>query len=202
LSVMAKDEMKFTKFINETTLSRVMKHFTDKERTVLVITAFRGINTYKENVKLNRQLASKIKSAGFGYVFVDGRWTEKGVDGRTEKGVDADGQEDSIFVNGTDSDKLKSLAVKWMKEYKQDSILFKPAGGIDSYLIYQDGRSDEKLGVMSIKSIEKIKNKLSKNSVDGAGYTKLRGRGDRTFIFEGFREELSWLSKLGVVNEI
>ena len=153
---------------------------------MLIITAFRGDFTYKENVNRNKQLASKIKKAGFGYVFIDGHWIEA-------DNPDTSGKEDSIMVNGTDSDLLKKLGIKWMKEYNQDSVVFKPTGTNNADLIFQNGKT-EKLGVVTEKELAKIKTDLDRTS--GSGFSKLRNRGERTFVFEGFRIDENWISKL------
>ena len=49
-------------YLKETTLSRVFRHFRNEKIPVGIITAFRGDNTYKENVKRNKVLAAKIKA--------------------------------------------------------------------------------------------------------------------------------------------
>lgn len=169
---------RFTEFLNETTLSRVTSHF-KSARPVAILTAFRGSNTYEDNVKLNKQLASSIKSAGYGYVYVDGHWVEK--DGNN---ID-DTSEDSILIIGNEVDdgKLKGLVTKWMKKYDQDGVLFKAEGeGQEMTILYSDGR------------VETI-GKFSPNKIAQA-YTKLRGRGKRSFVFEGYRETPNWIGQM------
>ena len=185
--------MKSFKSINEMSLSRVWKHYTDDDTAVLIISAFRGQYTFKVNIRRNKELASKIRKEGFGYVYVDGHWIEK--DGGNE------GKEDSIFVTSEDSNKLEKLGIKWLHKYDQDAIVFKPAGG-SAYLILNKkyGGAKTKIGKFNIKAIEKIKSDLAKEKdnkdVEGAGYTKLRSSGKRHFVFEEYiREETGWMYK-------
>ena len=74
----------FKSHLKETTLSRVFRHFQNKEIPVAIVTAFRGDKTYEENVKSNKVLAGKIKSAKYGYVYVDGHWLEKSGDDKVD----------------------------------------------------------------------------------------------------------------------
>ena len=157
------------------------------------MTAFRSDFDRKENHTRNKRLASQIRKEGFGYVYVDGHWIEKAH-------PDADGKEDSILVSADDSNKLKKLGIKWMKEYNQDSILFKPVGTNKAELVYQNGTVDN-LGSISIQDFAKIKTKLDKSNKGGSGYTKLRNRGERTFVFEGLRVEANWISRLSKYYE-
>lgn len=170
----------FKDYLTETTLSRVYRHF-KSERPIVVMTAFRGDKTYKDNVKRNRQLAAMIKNAGYGYFFVDGHWVEG--DGNNKE----DTSEDSIFIIGDpdDNGKLKGLATNWMKKYNQDAILFKDASKTAKVeLIFQNG-SKESIGGFKPEKIAQA-------------YTKIRGRGGRTFVFESANIEKSWISKIRI----
>jgi hypothetical protein len=163
--------------LNETTLNRVRSHF-NSDRPVAILTAFRGSFTYNDNVKRNKQLAAELKRNGYGYVFVDGHWVEK------NGGNIDDSKEDSILAigNENDSGKLKKLVIDQMKKYDQDAVLFKDTNSKDIVLLFQDGNV-EKLG------------KFSPDKVAQA-YTKLRGRGGRSFVFEELREDRTWLERL------
>ena len=180
--------------IDEASLSRVWRQFTNEDNATLIISAFRGEYNITENLKRNRELASKIKSAGYGYVFVDGHWIEKG------KISKDDGKEDSILVNGRDSIKLRQDGISWMKEYDQDAIIFKPSGGISVLLIDKEGIIKQFSDGIRIKDIERIKNELlykkKGKDYDGSGYSQLRGHGNRSFVFEGIRIEKGWMAKL------
>lgn len=180
---------KFKEYLVETKLSRVITHFKNKGIPVAIATAFRGEYTYKDNLKRNKKLASDIKSNGYGYVYVDGHWIEKGDNN--------DGKEDSILIIGNENDngKLLGLVKKWVKQYNQDAIVFKPEGTEKVELVFQSG-SPQVLGKLNIKEIEKIKADLaSRKDVDGAGFTKLKNNGERTFVFESERDEPNWIGK-------
>ena len=166
-------------YLKETTLSRVFRHFQNKKIPVGIITAFRGANTYDENVKRNKVLAAKIKSAGYGYFFVEGHWQEK--DGSETIDV----KEDSIVVIGSENDngKLKGLLKIWIKEYNQDAALFKDEGTIKVILLDKSGKGIEISNKFSLKKLE-------------IGYTKLRGRGGRSFSFDEERDGLGWLGRM------
>ncbi len=171
----------FREFITETTLSRVFKHF-ESDLPVTIITAFRGDYNYEENVKRNKQLASKIRKAGYGYVFVDGHWVEK--NGNNSD----DTSEDSILVIGNEDDngKLKGLVKKWIKEYDQDAAVFKDENTKNVSLMYQNG-SLEDLGTFKPNKIAQA-------------YTKLRGRAGATFVFESASYTKNWIGKLAENN--
>jgi len=87
-------------YLKETTLSRVFRHFQNKNIPVGIITAFRDEYDYKQNVKRNKVLASKIKKARYGFVYVDSHWKEKDKD----TGELVDVNEDSILVVGSEKD--------------------------------------------------------------------------------------------------
>lgn len=62
--------------INEASLSRVWKHFNDKDTTLVIFTAFRDGVKYEDNVRKNKEFAAKLKNAKFGYFYVDGYFPE------------------------------------------------------------------------------------------------------------------------------
>jgi len=171
----------FKSFLTESSLGRIFQHSTNKEIPFALLTAFRGDKTEKENIKNNKELATKIKKAGYGYFFVDDYWIEN-------EGTDKEGKvsETSIFVvgNKNDSGKLKSLLIKWMKTYNQDAVLYRPEGtkGGEATLLYQSGKQ-EVLGKLTFGKV-------------GSAYTKLRGKAG-TFIFEGTSDGTNnWISKI------
>jgi hypothetical protein len=158
--------MKFKDYLTETTLSRVWIHANNKEIPVAIITAFRGSNTEKKNIQLNRSLAADIKNAGYGYFFLEGYWIEN-VGTEDEKGV----SESSIFIVGNkdDNGKLVGLIKRWIIEYKQEAALIKREDTDVFEIIFGSGKSD---------SIGKLK----PNTL-GDIYSKIR-RGNRSFVFE------------------
>ena len=158
--------MKFKDYLIETTLSRVWKHSSNEEIPITIITAFRGENTEKNNIQLNKALAAEIKNAGYGYFFLKGYWIEN-VGTEYEEKVG----ESSIFVVGNENDngKLLGLTKKWIIKYKQEAALVKRCKTTIFELLSNNGQS-------------KIVGKL-KPGVFNDIYSKIR-RGNRTFIFE------------------
>ena len=177
------ERMKELAGLYEVSLSRAYNHFQNKEIPVAIITAFRtkqdpnedDAKTKAANIAANKKLASDIRSAGYGFTFIDGVW-------RYEDGTES--SEDSILVIGDkdDNGKLKGLLKKWITTYKQEAAILKDSGSGDVTLVWGNGKT-EKLG------------KFSTSVVQGA-YTRLRGRGGRTFKFEHAYLEKNWISKL------
>lgn len=183
--------------LSEMKLSRVFQHYNDSDTAILIISAFRDEYGYKQNVNRNKELARRIKKAGFGYVYVDGHWIDK------DTGIDS--EEDSIFVTSNESIKLKIYGIEWLHDYKQDAIIFKPANGT-AFLIENAkyGGKEKNIGSFNVKTIEKVKSDLYKKRDDpetyGAGYTRLRKHGVRKskvskhFVFEDIiRSTKGWI---------
>lgn len=157
-------------FINESSLSRVWKHF-NSNKTVVILTAFRGDNDMSKNISDNKSIASEFKKDKFGYFFVDGFWIENKGES-DEKKV----SEDSIFAiaDKENSEKLIKLAHSLANKYKQDAIFVKTKD--ETYLLFKNG------------SKEKLSGGFQPNKI-GDFYTKLRNnKKSNTFIFEGARE--------------
>ncbi len=169
----------FKTHLKETTLSRVFRHFQNKKIPVGIITAFRNEFTHNQNEQRNKVLAGNITNAGYGYVYVDGHWKEKSNGGKV------DVKEDSILIIGRENDngKLKGLLKKWIREYNQDAALFKDEGTTSIVLLKQSGTTKTISNSFSLKKLE-------------IGYTKLRGRGGRSFSFDEEREGLGWLGQM------
>jgi hypothetical protein len=152
-------------------------------------------------MKRNKKLASAIRIAGFGYSFVDGSWNETGKDGNK-----IFVKEDSVIVTSEDNNKLKRLGIKWMDNKWnsgdtdaniQDSIIFKPDGGDDVFLIFnkKTNHEEQKVGKFKEKTIEDIKTGMLNNPKYGGEHTKLRKRGERTFVFERAYEDVNWMTR-------
>ena len=162
--------------INEASLSRVWKHFNDKDTTVVILTGFRGDKEYKENVQRNKAIAGTLKNAGFGYFFVDGYWIENQ---GTEDEIKV--SEDSIFAVTNDinkSEELVKIAHEQGNKYNQDAIFVKTPE--ETYLYYQNG------------SKEKLSGGLKPGKL-GDFYTQLRtNKKANTFVFESERDGLGF----------
>jgi len=127
------------KKINETSLSRVVKHM--NEHDCGTITAFRskegcgGPNdkpySLDDNKKRNRQLQAKLQVIGYGLTKVDGAYIEN------FNTPDAKEVKEDVFfvVDLKDKGNLESDLRSLGEEYMQDSILFIPKGGKGSILI-------------------------------------------------------------------
>lgn len=151
---------RFSEYLVETTISRIYQHATNPAIAVGIISASRK-DTAATNVQRTTQLANMVRSAGYGYVFVDGRYVEDG----------GPVQETSIFVIGDgDSTKLQRHLETWRNQFEQESVLFRPAGEKKAYLLFRDG------GKMSLGDFHP----------DRAGefMTHLRGRSAHSFVFE------------------
>jgi hypothetical protein len=125
-----------SKLLKENPLSRLYAQSSDPNDAVVIMTAFRGENDPKTNRQLNKQLASIFSNNRFGFTHVDGAYIEN-------QGTPQEKQvrEESLFVTSEAdrSDELKKIAVRMMKKYRQDAIVFKPAGEKVAHLIEKDG---------------------------------------------------------------
>lgn len=166
--------------LNEVKLSRVYNHFTGK-RPVGIITAFRGERTEHENVRANRALASELKNAGFGFVWVDGAWVEN--PGTAEESHE---KEVSMLVIGNEGEdeKLFNALKAGAQKYDQEGFVFKGA----------DGR----VGVYNAQGSEEVSfNNINMDKLSDI-YTRLRhgSHKGRSFFFEGVRDSKGFIGKL------
>ena len=112
--------------LDEASLGRVYQHVNaDKNvKSWGMITAFRSLNTPKENRKLNKQLESDLRSKKLGFFKVEGRWRECQNSDINYADCPPDKLKDSIettfFVPNIAMDDIHTLG----KEYNQDSVLY------------------------------------------------------------------------------
>ena len=162
--------------INEASLSRVWKHFNDKDTTIILLTGFRGDLEYKKNTERNKAIAGNLKNAGFGYFYVDGFWIENQ---GTEDEIKV--SEDSIFALTTDlnkSNELVELGHKLGNNYNQDAIFVKTPK--ETYLYFKDGSKEKSSGGLKPGKL-------------GDFYTQLRtNKKSNTFVFEKERDGLGY----------
>lgn len=171
----------FKTFVNEEKLSRVWAMATKESGVFGLITAFRGDNSLKENTVLNKKLMSDVRSAGFGYWVLSGRWIET-----TEDGKKIDVGEETLFISApkdmeNKGAKLKDFIIKMVKKYDQDAAVFKTDESKDviKLFIYKEWKDNKRVVSNKIISI----GKFTPNKIADA-YSKIRGSG-RTFVFEG-----------------
>ena len=164
--------------LNEVKLGRVLQHF-KSDKTVVILTGFRGDKSEKENERRNKAIAAEFRKAGYGYFYVDGYWIEN-------KGTPEEVKvsEDSIFVTADPkySDALIGLAHAQANKYDQDAIFVKSEEGV--YLLYAGGKK------------EKLDSAFKPNKI-GDFYTQLRGKGKAsTFVFESERDGKGFFASL------
>ncbi len=171
--------MKTKDIVNEASLSRVWQ-LTQSDRPFALITAFRGEHTKKENLARNRELSAAIRQLGHGYFFVDGFWVENAGTPQ-EKHV----SEDSLFVIGDvgNEQQFTKDLVKLGAHFNQDGVLIKTSAGVHIY--DKSGAKSESIGTLTPGKMAKA-------------YTRLRhARPNTTFVFEGTRLDVGFISKLG-----
>ncbi len=111
--------------------SRILDHI-NSGIPFIMLTAYRSDLSSTENVKRNKELASKIDLP---FIQVKGGYKEDISDTAKE--------ERSFFVMGKgteDDEKLVEIANIAMKEYDQDSVLVRLSDSDDIFLLYPDGK--------------------------------------------------------------
>jgi len=167
--------------IHEVKMSRVVKHFSQSSYPVGIITAFRGKYEQVENISRNKHLASTLKTKGYGYIWVDGRWIENR--GTNKEIIVSD---DSILVIGKAGQNYTEFSKeleKLAKVYDQEGYVCYNQNDNITYIIGPTGKILKKMIKFHIGEMED-------------GFTKLRGHGERSFYFEGFREPISWIGHM------
>ena len=177
--------------LNEVKLGRVLQHF-QSDRTVVILTGFRGDKSRKENIQRNKNIASKLRKAGFGFFYVDGYWIENKGTAYEEKV-----SEDSIFAiaEPTRAKELIELAHKIANNFDQDAIFVDEIkgslenknfvkSGEEVYLYYANGKK------------EKLDSTFKPDKI-GDFYTQLRGKGkNHSFVFESERVGKGYFASL------
>lgn len=127
-------------FLNESSISRTYEHILNHETAF--ITAHRGNtkdttkcmpdhSTTLDNFERNRQMKAVLFEKGYGVTDVDGTYVE---DFGTKAANEV--REDSFFVvNLNDDPRFKDVIVGLGEHYCQDSVLYVPRGGEQSFLI-------------------------------------------------------------------
>ncbi len=169
--------MKFNKYINESSLSRVQKSWYQHDTGT--ITAFRNahdcndgnIITKKENKDRNGILKSKLLKLGYGITSVKGSWLENN---EIEKG------EMSFFVvDIKNSNNLKRDLITLGEQFEQDAITYAMKG--DDYYAISTNKCKKAwpgFGIIGKESKLGIP-KFGKTGVNG--FSRVGGR---AFVFE------------------
>jgi hypothetical protein len=159
----------------EASLTRVWQHYEDKNRVFAILTAFRGEYDFDENKARNSALASDIRNLGYGFFYLDGYWIEnEGTD--NERRV----KEDSLFVSTQNTKDFAKNILSLGKKYNQEAVVVKDEEG--ARLLFSNGDT------MNLGDLKPGKM--------GDIYSQLRGKGNRTFIFESERDDLGWIQRL------
>lgn len=112
--------------LDEASLGRVYQHVTGQKGVTSwgMITAYRGVNSKKENINANKKLKSDIRSENLGFFEVEGHWREcqdPNVDYKDCPDAKLkDSIEVSLFVPGISRDTIAKLC----KEYGQDAVVY------------------------------------------------------------------------------
>jgi hypothetical protein len=161
--------------LDEASLGRAYQHVVQKKVPSWgMMTAYRYINTPKENVQKNKELEKDLRSLGYGFFKVEGHWQEcqdanlNYVDCPKDKLQDS--VEESLFVPGIS----KEHAEKLCKKYEQDAVIYggKDTGG-DAHLIFKNG-GEENIGQFEPGKVAQA-------------YSKLKG--GKSFVFQAKKKE-------------
>lgn len=151
---------KYSQMLVEASLSRIVRSIDNEETSVGMITAFRGEYDYKQNQKRNVALEREIRSNGYGYNRIVGKWVEN--EGTPEE---KDVYEETFFIRASgdqsSSDKLKKNLMAWCKKYSQEGALFKPGKSNKMFFLDASG-SLSALGEMGVNQIKKYMSIVAK----------------------------------------
>ena len=161
--------------LDEASLGRAYQHIIQKKVPSWgMMTAYRYINSPKENDQRNKELEKDLRSLGYGFFKVEGHWQEcqdanlNYVDCPKDKLQDS--VEESLFVPGIS----KEHAEKLCKKYEQDAVIYggKDTGG-DAHLIFKNG-GEENIGQFEPGKVAQA-------------YSKLKG--GKSFVFQAKKKE-------------
>lgn len=158
------------RLVKEVKLSRVFSKVKDEETPFVILSGFRRENGKEKNETQNKKLMADIRAEGLGFFKVEGSYIENKGTPDEVKVV-----EKSFFVTGNKNDdgNLKGFAKKMMKKFKQESVVFKPNGTTDVFLLFQNG-TQEKLGAFRANKISDYMSRLVQHK-------------NSTFVFENVK---------------
>lgn len=186
--IQIKSNLTESKKLQESNLSRIFSHY--QNDPFIVISAERPD---KDNKKRTLNLKNDIRSAGFGYIPVDGGWKEKGVVST----------EASFFIpmpSGTKYEDFFNWGIKMCKKYGQYAVLISDGNGNIAY--YKDDGSID----MEFKGgISFNKNTIDKNIDDAGGvggFTSLnRKNPNKNFQLQQLRIDRNVINNLAREND-
>lgn len=166
----------------EVKLSRVYSYF-NGEVPVGIVSAYREGTDPETNARNSRELANTLRSAGLGFVWVDGAW--KGEDGEVASEV-------SIMVTGKlkDGQKLFALLSDASKKYNQDAFIFKGPGNAPVKLYDKFGQEMMSFNKVSLDSIADMFTRLRSGSHAG-----------RSFVIEGTRTPIGFMGRMSGLRD-
>lgn len=160
--------------IYEASLSRVWQH-AQGDRDFAIISASRGKFSTETNNARNKKMAGMFKNAGWGYFWVDGFWIEN--EGTPQE---IHVKENSLFVISNGKSDFENYIKACAELFNQDGYIIKNKNGIFLVLLNENKRIN--IGQFHPDKVAQA-------------YTKLHGRGGRTFVLEGIKEDKGNLRK-------
>ena len=145
--------------LNESSYKRIKRHI-DKidSDSWAIFTAFRGTNTLKQNKELNTQLGNDLRGLGYGFIKIDGYWSEC-QDENIEYDQCPDDQkklvkEASYLIPNI----TKENTLKLLKKYQQDAGLFSDINykNGDIFILTKSGQMTDIGTTITEKDIEQI----------------------------------------------
>lgn len=142
---MKKGNINIKKFISETvkevleesSLSRVWK-FVEEDKNFGVISPFRNEYSKEENLQRYKELKTKVREAGYGFIELRGGFNEEGTLV----------EEMSLFIPNVSKEDI----INWGKDYDQYSV------------IYKDSNEFVEIGTNNLSSVGKILNSFAQSS--------------------------------------
>jgi hypothetical protein len=155
--------------LDEASLGRAYQHIIQKKVPSWgMMTAYRYINTPKENVQKNKELEKDLRSLGYGFFKVEGHWQECQDSNLNYVDCPKDKLQDSIEVSLFVPSMKKRDIELLCKKYEQDAVIY---GGADTkgdaHLIFKNGTEDN-IGKFQPGKVEQA-------------YSKFKG--GKTFVF-------------------
>jgi len=171
-------------YLHETSIGRIYQH--SQEKTIGMMTAFRSEFELKENIRRNQQLKFSIQTNGFGFINLTGHYVENG------KPVVE--QSFLIISSPDDNGKLKGFLKASGHKWNQDSVLYKEFGEKAMLIGTSAGNDTNGNPRWPGLGTEVTVGDWKANKI-GQFYSQLKGRGNRTFVFESADYEPNLFTK-------